>query len=87
MDSPFPLNHNPNTLIPPNISSATLREQYRQKLNRHTFSESNIQYQANEPFKIILDDVIKLSTFFVRNSNLKKYYLNTDFLKFNYFSK
>lgn len=57
MDNAFPLNHNPNPLITPNISSAALREQYRQKLNRHTFSESNIQCQANEPFKIILDDV------------------------------
>jgi hypothetical protein len=57
MDAPFSLSHNANSLGTPNISSATLREQYRQKLNRHTFSESNIQYPSNEPYKIILDDV------------------------------
>jgi len=58
MEAVFPLNHNPNPLVTSNISSASLREQYGQKPNRHTFSESNIQFQNNEPFKIILDDVI-----------------------------
>lgn len=58
IDAPFQLNHNPNPLVTSNISSATLREQYRQKVNRHTFSESNIQHPSNEPYKIILDDVL-----------------------------
>jgi len=52
MENAFSLNINSN------IPSASLREQFNQKLNRHTFSESNIECSINEPNKIILDDVI-----------------------------
>jgi len=69
LENAFSLNPNLNPIISPNISSISLREQYNQmRVCRQNFSESNIQYPNSEPYKIILDDVIKY--FFKNQKNI-----------------
>lgn len=62
MDNAFSINHNANTSMSNLASASKLNE----KLNKHTFSESTIQFQ-NE-FKIILDEVRFINKFCFLNN-------------------
>ena len=68
LENAFSLNHNSNNLLNSTMNSMSLREKYnKQRLDRHTFSESNIELH-NDVYKITLDEVkIYFNNFFCQN--------------------